>query len=82
MPFIEEAIEPGSVVHTDGWSIRSAETQGLLSPHHLPEGTKGIGVRAAAASSSCGLFAERWLLGTHQGAVSKEHLDYCNAPSG
>jgi len=25
---------------------------------------------------------KRWLLGTHQGAIGPEHLDYCSASDG
>jgi len=77
MSFIEEAIEPQQRrAHQLMDRIRVAGRQGLSSPYHLPEGAKGIGLETAPASSSGGLFAERWLLETHQGAVSREHLDY------
>lgn len=73
-PFVVEAIEPGSVVHTDGWegytgvdrmgyrhevTLRKAAASGLLPRVH----------RVVA-------LLKRWLLGTHQGAVSHAHLDY------
>lgn len=72
--FIREAIVPGSVVHTDGW-------EGYL-------GVDGKGyrhevtVRKEAASELLPrvhrvvALLKRWLMGTHQGAVSPEHLDY------
>ena len=73
-PFVREAIEPGSVVHTDGWqgyggvdrygyvhevTLREAEASGLLPRVH----------RVVA-------LLKRWLMGTHQGAVGYEHLDF------
>lgn len=75
--FIRESIEPGSEVHTDGWrgymgvgeagykhrvtSLRRSEE---LAHELLPR------VHRVAS------LLKRWLLGTHQGAVSREHLAY------
>jgi transposase-like protein/ribosomal protein L37AE/L43A len=77
MPFVQDSIEPGSVVHTDAWL------------GYEPLGKKGyrhriIFLRGQAKSPSELLprvhrvisLLKRWLLGTHQGAVSFEHLDY------
>jgi len=59
MPFIEEAIEPGSVVHTDGWiGYLPVEKKRLPSPRHIPEGKKGNGIGVATAGSSCGVAAK------------------------
>jgi len=75
--FVQEAVEPGSQVRTDGWvgydglaalgyrhtvSIiaRSQKRADQLLPH----------VHRVAS------LLKRWLLGTHQGAVSHDHLDY------
>ncbi len=77
LPFLQEAVEPGSVIHTDGWRgyanlpshgykhevtnvSRSEELAHVLLPR----------VHRVAA------LLKRWLLGTHQGAVGKNHLDY------
>jgi len=73
--FIRDSIEPGSVVHTDGW-----EAYGELAGYrHQVTVLKG---RAESASELLPRvhrvvsLLKRWLLGTHQGAVSPEHLDY------
>lgn len=77
LPFIEEAIEPGSVIHTDGWSGYS--TSALAERGYLHEVTI---LRQRKASELLPRvhrvvsLLKRWLLGTHQGAVSHKHLDY------
>jgi transposase-like protein len=77
-PFIRGAIEPGSVVHTDGWEgYRSLEKNGY--PHEVTI-LRGHGKDAAIellprVHRVAGLL-KRWLLGTHQGSVSGNHLDY------
>lgn len=77
MLFIEEAVEPGSVVHTDGWiGYLPVERAGY---HHRVTFLKGKKESAAELLPRVHLVAsllKRWLLGTHQGAVSREHLDY------
>ena len=73
--FIAEAIEPGSVVRTDG-----------LAAYRNPAGYvhEVIVLRKRKESASELLprvhrvisLLKRWLLGTHQGAVGPDHLDY------
>ena len=73
-PFIREAVAPGSVVHTDGW-------EGYLGVDRKCYGHE-VTVRKGAASERLPrvhrvvALLKRWLMGTHQGAVSPEHLDY------
>lgn len=69
--------EPGSVVHTEGWqgyaSLRGkgyAREVTALRPR--PETASQLLPRVHRVVS----LMERWLLGTHQGAVSHEHLNY------
>ncbi len=74
--FILDAVEAGSVVHTDAW--RSYGGLGKKGYVHevteLKSCEQGIDMlpRVHRAAS----LLKRWLLGTHQGAVSNEHLDY------
>jgi transposase-like protein len=75
--FIEESVEPGSLVHTDGWDGYA----GLSEKGYGHEATvlKGRGQTASELLPRVHRVAsllKRWLLGTHQGAVSMEHLDY------
>jgi transposase-like protein len=71
--FVQEAIEPGSLVHTDGWS-GYAGMEALGYRHRvsiLKENAEALPRVHRVAS-----LLKRWLLGTHQGAVSHEHLEY------
>ena len=76
-PFVMESVEPGSVVHTDGWegytglqrrgyehevTVLSSQEESAFEP--LPRVHRVVSL------------LKRWLMGTHQGAVSHEHLDY------
>jgi transposase-like protein len=77
LPFVQEAIEPGSTVITDGWE----GYEGLrdLGYKHKARVISGSGKTASALLPRVHRAAsllKRWLLGTHQGAVSREHLDY------
>ncbi len=73
--FIAAAVEPGGTIVTDGLSAYQA----LKGYHHQP-----IVVRRQSADASTLLprvhrvasLLKRWLLGTHQGAVAHEYLDY------
>jgi transposase-like protein len=76
--FIRQAITPGSTVHTDGWP----HYQGLeqLGYVHVATPLTGKGKLAAVELfprvHRVTALLKRWLLGTHQGAVSPAHLDY------
>ena len=76
LPFIKDSIDPGSIVHTDGASAyRSLTKNGyrrkttVMSGNQKPPHITLPGVHRVAA------LLKRWLLGTHQGAISPEHLD-------
>jgi len=73
--FIHQCIEPGSVVHTDGWEAYS----GLADYEHevtVLRGRKESPSELLPRVHRVVSLLKRWLLGTHQGAVSPEHLDY------
>ena len=71
--FIAASVEPGSTVRTDGFKSylgldgyvhqRHVQTEQSEDEHMLPRVHRVIGL------------LKRWLMGTHQGAVSAEHLD-------
>ena len=76
-PFVEQCVTPGAVVHTDGWpAYNGIEAKGythkvtVLSQHDEPAHQLMPRVHRVAS------LLKRWLLGTHQGAVSEKHLDY------
>jgi len=74
VPFVREMIAHGSVVCTDGWrgyyGLPSDYThrQTILSSSDDPAHVAMPGVHRVAS------LLKRWLLGTHQGAFSVEHL--------
>src|SRR5664280_2415572 len=75
--FIQESVEPGSVIHTDGW--RGYSTVGSLGYTHEVTVLKGKKEAASELLPRVHLvisLLKRWLIGTHQGAVSHKHLDY------
>jgi len=75
--FIQDAIEPGSTVITDG--LQSYRRLPKLGYEHDRRVVLGGGESADAVLPRVHRVAsllKRWLLGTHQGAVSREHLDY------
>jgi transposase-like protein len=77
MPFVEEAIEPGSVVHTDGWlGYLPLEGKGYRHRVTFLRGKKQSPSELMPRVHRVVSLLKRWLLGTHQGAVSQEHLDY------
>lgn len=77
MSFIRDAVEPGAVIHTDGWKGDDdlpqwgyVREKTILSSSPEPAHVVMPGVHRIAS------LLKRWLLGTHQGAVSARHLDY------
>jgi transposase-like protein len=73
-PFVREMLAPGSILCTDGWrgynglSNQYEHRQTFLSSSDDPAHVAMPGVHQVAS------LLKRWLLGTHQGAFSVEHL--------
>jgi len=76
--FVQDMIEPGSTVHTDGLaSYRDLETLGYQHEVSVLLGEeKDAALRLLPRVHRVASLLKRWLLGTHQGAVSPKHLDY------
>ena len=75
--FIQESVAPGSVVHTDGW--KGYAKVGALGYEHKVTVLKGKTESASDLLPHVHLvisLLKRWLMGTHQGAVSHKHLGY------
>jgi transposase-like protein len=72
--FIGEAVEPGSIVHTDGLNVyvglkgyvhkRQVQRDQAPGEHLLPKVHLTVSL------------LKRWILGTHHGSVGHDHLDY------
>ena len=70
--FISQNIERGSTVHTDDWQgYASVGKQGY---QHTVSVVKKEGPQVMPRVHLVASLLKRWLLGTHQGAVSHEHL--------
>jgi transposase-like protein len=77
IPFVEGAVEPSSVVLTNGWlGYKPLEKKGyrhtvtVLRDKEQPPSELMPRVRRVVS------LLKRWLMGTHQGAVSHKHVDY------
>jgi transposase-like protein len=77
MKFIEETIEPGSTVHTEGW-LGYERVGGSGYDHEVTylKGKKDTPSEFMPRVHRVASLLKRWLLGPHQGAVTPEHLDY------
>ncbi len=77
IPFVEESVEPGHVVHTDGWlGYAPLQSHGYVHKISFLRGNKQSPSELLPRVHRVVSLLKRWLLGTHQGAVSIEHLDY------
>lgn len=76
--FVQGAVQPGSLVHTDGWK----PYQGLAQLGYRHEVSKLKGQPISAATEllprvhRVAALLKRWLLGTHQGAIAPAQLDF------
>jgi transposase-like protein len=72
---VVRSVEPGSQVLTDGWSgYVDLETQGYV--HGMVRKTAIVGENLLPRVHRVAALLQRWLLGTHQGAVAHCQLDY------
>jgi transposase-like protein len=77
LPFVQGAVVPGSVVHTDGWSGYS----GLAAAGYQHQVTVINGGRDPAHEvmprvHNVASLLKRWLIGTHQGGIQHQQIDY------
>jgi transposase-like protein/ribosomal protein L37AE/L43A len=72
---VQECVEPGTVVRTDGWGGYS-QLESLGYDHHIIRKESHVGENLLPLVNRVVSLLKRWLLGTHQGAVSVSHLDY------
>lgn len=76
IPFVQEVVELGAQVHTDG----SAAYLSLKELGYDHQRTVMLGSKVPAHVSMAGVhrvaaLVQRWILGTHHGSVQPEHLD-------
>lgn len=72
--FIAQAVEPGSVVRTDGLNHYMGMT-GYIHDRQIQR-DQAPGDRLMPRVHRVVSLLKRWMLGTHQGAIGHEHLDY------
>lgn len=72
---IKQAVEPGSVVWTDGWNgYNGLDRLGYI--HEVVREEAIVGNSLLPHCHRVSSLLKRWMMGTHQGAISHEHLDY------
>jgi transposase-like protein len=75
--FLLESVVPGSVIHTDGWQgYKKAKSLGYEHEVTVLIGKKEEASELLPRVHLVISLLRRWLMGTHQGAVSHKHLDY------
>ena len=76
MPFVQDSIAPGSVIHTDGWlGYLPLESKGFEHEVTFLKGKNKTPSELMPRVHRVISLLKRWLMGTHQGAVSHKHLD-------
>lgn len=72
---VQTAAAQGSMIETDGWDGYS-HLESLGYVHRIVRKDAEIGDNLLPSCHRVASLLKRWLLGTHQGAVSHAHLDY------
>jgi transposase-like protein len=77
VPFLQDSVALGSVIHTDGWlGYLPLPSKGYRHDVTFLKGQKKTPSELMPRVHRVISLLKRWLLGTHQGAVSHKHLDY------
>jgi len=75
--FIENVVEPGSTIRSDGWQgYRDVVHRGYLHDRVIQQRNPKSPSELLPGVHLIASLVKRWLLGTHQGAVSADHLKY------
>ena len=75
VPAVEENVEPGSLVRTDGWG-GYARLASHGYGHRVVRQEAEVGDDLLPLVHRVAALLKRWLVGTHQGAVRPSHLAY------
>ena len=70
---IKGTVDPGTLIKTDGWKGYT-ELKAMGYEHEVIRQTEDVGVNLLPLCHQEASLIKRWLGGTHQGAVSHEHL--------
>jgi transposase-like protein len=75
LPFVRDVVERGTEVITDGWaSYGDLSTEGFVHTKHNQATSAAPPHVAMPAAHRLASLLKRWLLGTHKGSFSAEHL--------
>ena len=75
--FIQEAVEPDSTIHTDGWEgYVGLEALGYRHEYDFVATSSQSASELLPRVHRVAALLKRWLIGNACGAVSREHLDY------
>ena len=74
-PAVKQSVEPGSIVRTDDWKGYNGLKQ-LGYVRKIARKDSTVGDNLLPLCNRVAALLKRWLVGTHQGAVSHAHLDY------
>jgi transposase-like protein len=75
LPTLAQVVEPGTLVQTDGWNAYSGLKK-LGYSHEVIRQSAELGENLLPKINLTASLLKRWLLGTHQGSVRPDHLDY------
>jgi len=75
LPFVRDSVSPTAVVNTDGWSgYRGLSKAGYKHRQHSLRASRDVAHVVMPGVHRVASLLKRWLLGTHQGSVTQEHL--------
>ena len=72
---VQQTVLPGAVIHTDGWK-GYGKLSSLGYTHEVVRPTVEVGEDLLPHFHRVASLLKQWMIGTHQGAISHEHLDY------
>jgi transposase-like protein len=76
LPFVQEVVEPGAQVRTDGSAAyRSLSDYGYEHQRHVMLGADVPAHVTMAGVHRVAALVKRWILGTHHGSIQPAHLD-------
>lgn len=73
---IQKNVAPGSTIQTDGWLGYSKRLETSGYTHKVVCDTSNVGEDLLPKCQLVASLLKRWLMGTHQDAVSRDHMAY------
>jgi len=75
--FVQDCVKPGSTVHTDGWQgYKGLDQLGYDHEVTVLRGNRKDSTKLLPRVHLVASLLKRWIVGTHQGAISHAHLAY------